>query len=191
MRFRLDLDRPVERGVIEECLQLAVQAPSSTNQQTWHFVVVTDEELRRGLADLYRRAWSDYAGSDPTEEGASDVPGQSSSRYLALNLHRVPVHVLPCVEGRPEGTSAADLAAMYGSIIQASWSLQLAARARGLGGVFTTYHLDYEREAAELLGIPYDRVTQVALMPLAYTRGTDFKRGRRRPLDEVVHWDRW
>ena len=99
--------------------------------------------------------------------------------------------MIPCIEGRPEGASAGDLAAMYGSIVQASWSFQLAARSQGLGSVFTTYHLEYEREVAELLGIPYDRITQVGLIPVAHTIGSEFKPARRRPLDDVLHWDHW
>lgn len=191
VRRRLDLDRPVDRGLIEACLELAVQAPSSVNSQTWHFVVVTDPRLRAGLADLYRAAWSAYAGVPPDQPALNETAGQASSRHLAANLDRVPVHLIPCIEGRPEGMSTADLAAHYGSIVQAGWSFQLAARARGLGSAWTTYHLDHEREAAELLGIPYERVTQVALVPVAHTVGSSFRPARRRPLADVVHWDGW
>jgi hypothetical protein len=55
----------------------------------------------------------------------------------------------------------------------------------------TTVHLFHEREAAEILDIPFDRVMQVALIPVAHTIGTGFTPGRRRTLDEVVHWDGW
>ena len=192
VRRRLDLERPVARELIEECLELAVQAPTSTNMQHWHFVVVTDAGLRRGLAGIYRDVWMTYAdGSAPEQEDPSESPGQASSRYLAAHLHEVPVHLVPCVEGRPEGQPAAELAAMYGSIMQGAWSFQLAARARGLGSVFTTYHLDRERDAAELLGIPFDRVTQVGLIPVAHTLGADFRPARRRPMADVAHWDTW
>jgi len=191
VRRRLDLTRPVERELIEQCVALAVQAPSSTNTQTWHFVVVTDPDRRAALAELYRRAWESYAGHSADVAGEGETPGQASSRYLAQHLHEVPVHVIPCIEGRPEGMTAADLAAHYGSIVQAGWSFQLAARSRGLGSAWTTYHLDHEREAAAILGIPYESVTQVALLPLAHTVGTDFRPGPRRPLDTVLHWDGW
>jgi nitroreductase len=192
VRRRLDLSRPVDAGLIRECLELAIQAPSSVNSQTWHFVVVTGEARRGALAGLYQRAWSSYAdGASPAEAREGETPGQMSSRYLAQHIAEVPVYLVPCIEGRPEGLSAGDLAAFYGSIIQASWSFQLAARARGLGSVFTTYHLDFEREAAEVLEIPYDDVTQVGLIPIAHTDGTAFKPAMRRPLDDVVHWDGW
>jgi nitroreductase len=192
VRRRLDLTRPVEPEVLEECVRLAVQAPTSTNQQDWHFVLVTDADLRRGLADLYRRSWSTYmGGQSPFEAPEGETPRDAQSRHFVAHLHEVPAHVIPCIDGRPEGMNASDLGAFYGSIIQAGWSFQLAARARGLGSVWTTHHLDYEREAAELLGIDADAVTQVALLPVAYTIGTDFRPARRRPLDTVVHWQRW
>jgi nitroreductase len=192
VRRRLDLSRPVDPGLIRECLELAVQAPTSVGQENWHFVVVTDDDRRKALAGLYQRAWSDYAeGTSPVEPRDGETPGQASSRYLAQHIAEVPVHLVPCIEDRPEGLSAGDLAAFYGSIIQASWSFQLAARARGLGSVFTTYHLDYEREAADVLGIPYAGVTQVGLLPVAHTDGTTFKPARRRPLEDVVHWNGW
>jgi nitroreductase len=67
----------------------------------------------------------------------------------------------------------------------------LAARSRGLGSVWTTFHLQHEREAAELLSIPYDQVMQAALIPVAYTLGTDFRPARRKPLETMTHWERW
>jgi nitroreductase len=191
VRRRLDLTRPVERELLEECLRLGLQAPTASNTQPWHFVVVTDADTRAALADCYRTGWAAYSGSDPFD----DPPGQSSlaasSRYLARHLQDVPVHVIPCLRGRLEGSDHEHTAAMLGSVIQGAWSFQLAARARGLGTVYTTLHLPRERDAAELLGIPYDEVAQIALIPTAYTLGTDFKPARRKPFDEVVHWERW
>ena len=191
VRRRLDLQREVEAHVLEECVRLAVQAPTSTNVQNWHFVIVTDTERRSRLAHLYRRSWVDYWGHSPFDVPASETPAEEGNRFLATHLQEVPAHVVPCVEGRPEGANAADLAALYGSIIQAGWSFQLAARARGLGSVWTTHHLDYEAEAAEILGIDVTAVTQVALLPVAYTVGTDFRPARRRPLETVIHWQTW
>ncbi len=191
VRRRLDLSRPVDRSLLEDCLRIALHAPTSVNSQNWHFVMVTDERLRGGIAELYRQAWQDYS-EFPLETGdPAENRHQASSRHLARHLHQVPVHVIPCIRGRPEGQPASELSALYGSIVQASWSFQLAARAHGLGSVFTTYHLDYEREAADLVGIPYDEVAQIALLPVAHTLGTEFRPARRRPMDDVVHWDRW
>jgi nitroreductase len=193
VRRRLDLTRPVEREALEECLELAQQAPTASFAQNWHFVVVTDAgrraalgELWRAVADSYVRRRAAAAAADPVLARLNDAVG-----YLAEHIHEVPVHVIPCVEGRTDGKPAAAQAARWASIIPAAWSFMLAARARGLGGVWTTFHLRHEREAAELLGIPYERVMQAALIPVAYTVGTDFKPGPRRPFDTLVHWDRW
>ena len=192
VRRRLDLTRPVERSLIDECLELAIQAPTTVNRQHWHFVVVEDAERRAAIAAWYRRAWSDFAGGrSPYDERAAESDASAGSRHLARHLHEVPVFLIPCVAGRPEGGTNSLLAELYGSIVQAAWSFQLAARARGLGSVFTTYHLDYEREVAELLEIPYEEVTQVGLVPVAHTIGTTFRPAPRRPLAEVVHRDRW
>jgi len=189
VRKRLDLERPVERKVLEECLRLAQQAPTASYRQDWHFVVVTDPERRAGLAELYRRASSDYLGA--AVEDPRRAPIVESARYLAEHLHAVPVHVIPAIEGRVDGAPAAAQASRWASIVPAAWSFMLAARARGLGTCWTTFHLAHEREAAELLGIPYDGFTQAALIPVAYTKGTDFKPGRRLPLETMVHWDAW
>ena len=193
VRRRLDLTRPVEREVLEECLRLAQQAPTASYAQNWHFVVVTDAGARAALGELWRSVAGPYlarrakaAAADPVVARISD-----SVRHLAEHIHEVPVHVIPCVEGRTDGAPAAAQASRWASIIPAAWSFMLAARARGLGGVWTTFHLRHEREAAELLGIPYERVMQAALIPVAYTVGTDFKPAARHPLDTMVHWDRW
>jgi len=190
VRKRLDLGRPVEREVIEECLRLAQQAPTASYSQNWHFVVVTDPEKRAALGELWREVAYPYLQRGGPREGQMQRIGDAVV-HLAEHIHEVPVHVIPCVIGRYEGKSNPLVASMFGSIIPAAWSFMLAARARGLGTVWTTFHLMHEREAAEILGIPYDDVTQVALIPLAYTIGSDFRPGKRRPLDTMVHWDHW
>ncbi len=187
VRRRLDLSRPVPRQLVEECLQVALQAPTSSNQQSWQFVVVTDAGLRAGVAELYLRATRGYH-DDPEPSKARNV---LSSRYLAEHLHEVPVLVVPCVKGRTDGQGVPEQAAAWASIIPTTWSFMLAARARGLGTAWTTFHLDYEREVADLLGIPFEEYMQACLIPVAYTKGTDFRPAERRPVGEVVHWDRW
>jgi nitroreductase len=184
VRSRLDLTRPVEREVLEECFRLAQQAPNGANRQTWHFVVVTDAAKRAGLADLYRRAVETPGRVRPALSGRF----AESVQALLDHLQDVPVHVVPCVqatENPPRG------AGHWGSILQATWSFMLAARSRGLGTCWTTAHLQFEREAAELLGVPYDEVMQAALIPVAYTIGTDFKPGPRNPLESMLHWEQW
>jgi nitroreductase len=83
-------------------------------------------------------------------------------------------------------------ASAFGSILPATWSFMLAARARGLGTSWTTLHLWHEQEAAALLGIPYGEVTQCALIPVAHVKGRpEFRPGPRKPLDGVLHLNGW
>jgi nitroreductase len=183
VRKRLDLTRPVPRDLIVECLRLAVQAPTGSNRQGWRWVVVTDEDTRAALAELYRQGFGPYisqARGQLTRVGESAV-------WLAEHLHQVPVHVIPCVEDYTKGNPHAGV---YASIYPAVWSFQLALRSRGLGSVITTLHLIHEREAAELLGIP-DGVIQAGLLPVAYYTGDDFKPAMRRPVEELTYWERW
>jgi nitroreductase len=189
VRKRLDLTRPVPREVVLDCLRLALQAPTGGNTQRWRWVVVDDPETRAGLAALYRRSAEPYLEGHRANIG--DNPVLESSRYLTEHLHEVPVHVVPCLLDRiSERPSTGEAAGFYGSILPAVWSFTLALRSRGLGSAFTTLHLEYEREAGELLGIP-DTVTQVALLPVAYTIGDDFRPAARRPVEQITYWNGW
>lgn len=199
VRKRLDFSRPVEAAVIERCIAIALQAPTGSNQQGWHFVVVTDATTRKGLADLYRKAFDLYANAPesmrPTirEDDPRFAQTQriiDSASYLARRLHEAPVMVIPCVEGRVENAGVLAQASIYGSILPAAWSFMLALRARGLGSAWTTLHLMFERDAAALLGIP-DTVTQTALLPVAHVSGSDFKPAKRLPPEERTHWNQW
>ena len=195
VRKRLDLERPVEREVLEECLQLAQQAPTGSNRQGWGFIVVTDPAKRLALAELYRKSWGPYSRSRSTATEQSDQATQArvadSASYLAEHMHEVPVLVVPVIRGRTDSAPIVGQAGVWGSILPAAWSFMLAARSRGLGTAWTTLHLRYEEEAATVLGIPYAEVMQTALIPVAYTLGTDFKPGPRAPLDTIVHWEQW
>ncbi|MGH9012659.1 MAG: nitroreductase family protein [Acidimicrobiia bacterium] len=184
VRRRLDLTRPVPVEVIEECLRLAVQAPTGSNRQGWRWVVVTDAEKRAALAELYRQAFGPYISSG---DDAPRTRVAESAVWLAERLQDVPVHVIPCIEDYTKGNPHAGV---YGSIYPAVWSFQLALRGRGLGTVLTTLHLRHEREAAALLGIP-DGVIQAGLLPVAYYTGEDFKPARRRPVEELTYWNQW
>lgn len=200
VRKRLDLDRPVPLDVVEDCIRLAVQAPSGSNQQGWHFVVVTDEAKRAALGAIYKKAFDVYetlpfaAGNltyDDDARAATQQRVHASARYLADVMGECPVLVVPCIDGRIDGQPNFIASSVLGSIIPAAWSFCLAARSRGLGTSWTTLHLMHEQEAAEVVGIPFDTVSQVALLPLAYTKGTDFKAGSRTSVDGVVHVDGW
>jgi nitroreductase len=200
VRRRLDLTRQVDATLIEQYLDLAQQAPSGGNQQGWSFVIVTDPDKRRVLGALYKQGWDAYLEAIQARV-ASEVPAvppnrdilraYRSAQYLADHMGEVPVLVIPCIAGRTDGASAEVQASQWGSILPAVWSFMLAARARGLGTCWTTLHLPHEREAAELLGIPYEDVMQAAMIPVAHTIGEEFRPGPRKALDTIVHWDQW
>ena len=201
VRRRLDLERPVEESLLRESLELALQAPTGSLRQDWHFVVSTDRDQCRAVGEIYRDVWlgmvtDDYLDASAqreTDDGARAdwLNMMGSARHLAENFPEVPAIFVPCIEGRTEDAPVIMQALKWGSVIQAAWSFMLAARARGLGTCWTTVHLAREREVAEILGIPYERVQQVALIPVAHTIGTDFKPGRRKPFDEFVHLNGW
>jgi len=204
VRKRLDFSRPVEPELIDECLELAVQAPTGGNRQLWHFVVVTDAQQRKALGEIYRKGYTFYrqqiaaestniASSRLTRERLETLKKvRSSSEYLAEHMHEAPVLLIPCLWGSVDNLASVEQAGAWGSILPAVWSFMLAARARGLGTCWTTVHLYYELEAAEVLGIPFDKVSQAALIPVAYTLGgTDFKPAPRIPMDSIVHRDKW
>ena len=191
VRKRLDLERPVEREVLLECLRLAVQSPTGSNAQKWHWIVVTDAGKRARLKELYDGMARPYLESQAdAAEDAQTRRVYQSAVYLLNILDQVPVHVIPCVEGRLESPEPFAAASFYGSILPAVWSFMLAARSRGLGTVWTTLHLANEAETAALLGIP-DGMTQVALIPVAYYTGDDFKPAARPPVEDITYWDSW
>lgn len=203
VRKRLDFDRPLDLNLVYECIQLAIQAPNGSNGQGWHFVLVTDPQKKQKLADIYRKGWAIYLRSSnfkvppegkPRAEQSYEERMGASGDYLARNMHRAPVLLVPCFAYRVdkiEENGAFIQASTYGSLLPAVWSFMLAARARGLGTCWTTLHLFHEREAAEVLGIPYEEVTQAALIPVAYALGDVFRPGPRKPLADVVHMDGW
>ncbi len=194
VRRRLDFDRPVEREVLLECLTLAVQAPSGSDRRNWRWMIVTDEDLKSRIADIYREEGVGYlSGALADAEEAGDSARQrvfESALYLAENLERAPAFVIPCIAADLATKDQTGVIATLGSIIQAGWSFQLALRARGLGSTWTTLHLGQADAVAELLGIP-DGITQVSLIPVAYTKGLDFRPAKRPPVSEITHWNHW
>ncbi|MEZ5341882.1 MAG: nitroreductase family protein [Acidimicrobiales bacterium] len=190
VRKRLDFEREVGDDVLLECLQLAVQAPTGSNQQGWRWMVIRDAAKKEALAELYREAGGEYlaAAAEAADDGTQQGRVIDSAHFLAQHMGEVPVLVIPMIVGRLTDNSANSAAGLMGSILPAMWSFQLALRSRGLGSCLTTLHLSKEKEAAELLGIP-DHLTQAGLLPVAYTKGTDFKPAKRPPVEEITYLD--
>jgi nitroreductase len=194
VRRRLDVTRPVSRELIEECLELALQAPNGSNRNTWRWIVVDDREMIRKLADEYKAAMGLLNdGSKPTENplgtSARDAKVLASAYALVEKLPHMPAVLIPLMPGRPDGKDVVAQASMWGSIVQAVWSFMLALRERGLGSIWATVTTRREKEIAELLGIPFEEYTQVGFFPIAYTEGTDFKRAWRKPVSEVLSYN--
>jgi nitroreductase len=197
VRKRLDFTRPIPDAVIQECVDISLQSPTGSNAQGWRVIVVTDPAKRKALADLYRKGFQMYqdAGLAPQhQEGdirAEQMPRViDSAVYLAEHLHEAPVMVIYCIEGRMENGPALMQASLYGSVLPAAWSFMLAARARGIGSAWTTIHLFFEKEAAEVLGIP-ESFTQTVLLPVAYFKGEDFKPAQRVSPRDLTYWNAW
>ena len=199
VRKRLDFDRPLDMAEVRDCLDIALQAPTGSNAQGWEFMLVDDPDKIATIAGYYLTAFDEYEASpnQPTQQHLDDpsmAPTQervlSSARYLADNLAKVPALLIPCTARPPEGTPLMYLSAIYGSVLPAVWSFMLAARERGIGTCWTTLHLGFEKEIGELLGIP-DDVLQMALIPIAYTQGTNFKVAPRKNLDNFLHTNSW
>jgi nitroreductase len=198
VRKRLDLERPVSREVLLECLELAVQAPTGSNAQGWQWVFVEDADKKKALGDIYRANFELYRQAPQPQYAEGDIRGEqrarvvSSAEYLAEHMHEAPWLLVPCLEGRVDEAPQLG-ASFWGSLLPAAWSYMLALRSRGLGSAYTTLHLlgDGEKQAAEILGIPFEKYSQGGLFPIAYTKGTDFKPAKRLPVEQIAHWDSW
>ena len=193
----MDMERPVPRELLLDCVRIAVQAPTGGNRQEWQWMIVTDAGRKKRIGELYRESWYDYAKQrvrypegDPRRDQLPRVV--RSAMYLADHFGEVPAMVIPCIEGRPEGGGNFANSGLYGSILPAAWSFMLAARLHDLACAYTTLHLRYEREVADLLGIDFDHYTQAALLTVGFFKGeSSFHAAERLPVDSIVHWDRW
>ena len=206
VRRRLDLDRPVPRGVVEECLKLAFQAPNGDNSQPWAWVMVDDPRTKAAMGELYRAGITEVfemlrsgsqEGKDQLDRLGFEVAMDDTTKriydsveHLNQHIQDVPVLVVGMMRGRVEGKTLFEAASMWGSVLPSVWSFMLALRSRGLGSAWTTAHLQLEAQMADLLGIPHT-MTQVGMFPVAYTIGTDFRPGKRAELDGMASWNRW
>jgi nitroreductase len=196
VRKRLDLSRPVDPQVIEQAIDIALQAPTGSNAQGWHFMVVTDPEKKKIIADLYRKAADAYRTRPRPEYEPGDPRARQGKRigdsaaYLYQHMHEVPAIVFAGIEGRFEKEPAFVQASTYGSVLPAAWSFMLALRARGVGAAWTTLALMHEKEVAKALEIP-DNITLGVMLPIGYYTGADFKPAKRLPARARTHWDSW
>jgi nitroreductase len=198
VRKRLDFDKPVGRDVLMECLDLALQAPTGSNSQGWQWLFVEDDDKKKAIGDIYLERARPYLNTPKPTYADGDTRGErmpkvvDSAMYLAEHIHEAPVLMIPCIEGREDKTPLGGVS-FWASLFPAVWSFCLALRARGLGSCWTTLHLvgGGEREAADVLGIPYDKYSQGGLFPIAYTKGTDFKPAKRLPAADLTHWNTW
>jgi nitroreductase len=206
VRLRLDLERPVDRAMIEQCLDIAVHAPNGSNSQPYRFLCIDDPDRKAAIADLYRVAMDEHVSRTRTHAPEDNVDRSTEQQkriaksviHLRDHLHEVPVLCVPIVGGRTDGRGAetpADRTSVFwqssrwGSVVPTLWSFMLALRSRGLGSAWTTLTLHKEREMAELLGIPYDQWMQVGLFPIAYTLGNDFAVTPREPAASFLRWN--
>jgi nitroreductase len=199
VRKRLDFEKPVSREVLMECLDLALQAPTGSNSQGWQWVFVEDTDKKKAIGDIYLGNASGYLKAPPAREYAEGDTRRErmgkvrdSATYLAEHMHEAPVLLIPCLEGRADESPLGGVS-YWASLFPAVWSFCLALRSRGLGTCWTTLHLlkDGERQAADVLGIPYDKYSQGGLFPIAYTKGTDFRPAKRLPAENLTHWNSW
>lgn len=202
VRKRLDFSRPVDDQIVRECVDVAMQSPSGSNNMTMRFVIVRDETKRKAIGEIYRQCYEIYRSLDGVYIGSIDKGdavanaqqkrSADSADYLASHMGDAPVLVLACTESaRIENAPPMITASMMGNVLPAMWSFMLAARARGLGTAWTTVHLMMEQQVADVLGIPFATVQQACLSPLAYTKGVDFSPAARPPADSIIHWDAW
>jgi nitroreductase len=203
VRKRLDFDRDVPDSVIRECVAMAQQSPSGSNNPSMSFVIVKDAAKRKAIGEVYHQCFELYKTWDgryigsidkgSAEGNAQQKRSASSADFLGDRMGDAPVLVIACnaAGARTDGQNGMVGSSMMGNILPAMWSFMLAARARGLGTAWTTLHLMQEQAVSDILGIPFDTVQQTCLSPLAYTKGTDFKVAARPDPDTVIHWDKW
>jgi nitroreductase len=192
VRKRMDLERPVPRQLLLDCIDIAQHAPMGGNRERNRWLVVDDPELKAAIAPLYQDVGRPYLAANAA--GPSDPQQQrvvDSATHLVDHIAEVPAMVIALrLDRLPEGASNAEVAGYHGSVAPGVWSFQLAARARGLGSAWTTFHLFHEQAVAEMLGIP-ETVTQVALLPVGFYTGSSFTPAGRRPASEITYFNRW
>ena len=192
VRKRLDLTRAVPYEELLECIDVASHAPMGGNLERNRWMIIDDPETKAKISEYFGAVGRPYLATNSSAP-ADDRTGKviDSATFLVDHLHEVPALVLAMRLDRvPEGSSTGAYAGYWGSVLPGVWSFQLAARSRGIGSAWTTFHLEHEAEVAELLGIPAS-VTQVCLLAVGYYTGDSFSPAPRRPASEVTYLNRW
>jgi nitroreductase len=192
VRKRLDLARPVPHEELLECIDIASHAPMGGNLERNRWMIIDDADTKAKVSEYFGAVGRPYLAAN-TEVRSDDRSTKviDSAMYLVEHLHEVPALVLAMRLDRvPDGSSTGAYAGYYGSVLPGVWSFQLAARSRGIGSAWTTFHLEHEAEVADLLGIP-PTVTQVCLLAVGYYTGDTFTPAPRRPASEVTFLNRW
>lgn len=185
-RFR---EQPVADELIRQVIEAATWAPSPQNRQPWEFLALTTRESVGVAAEAIStrgpelRSLGERASHPERRKMFLDVAA------LVEGLDNVPALILVCghplQHDSPAGRDAMLLSALYG----ASQNLLLAARALGLGAVFTTLHVHGEEMIRQELDIP-DDVTIAGTIAIGWPE-TSPKKVRRRPVEDVLHWQKW
>jgi nitroreductase len=192
VRQRLDLTRPVPRELLLDCIDIASHAPMGGNLERNRWLVVDDPDLKAEIAKPYQAVGRPYLAANESDHVDSRQRRViDSATFLVDHIAEVPAMVISMrLDRLSDEAKNFEVAGYHGSVAPGVWSFQLAARARGLGSAWTTFHLVYERKVAELLGIP-DSVTQIALLPVAYYTGDTFHPAPRRPAREITYFNQW
>lgn len=181
------LDQPVPTELIDTLIWAGTRAASPNNTQLWHFVVVTDPDVRRRIGDAVTRflKWIDRL---PPPADDSDAHIRNESRYLLSTIAEAPVLLFVCGEHRyPE--IEPDVRYLWSAVNTASQNVLTAARSLGLGATLTMLQVGNEPVVREILGLP-DHVEIGTVIPIGWP-DRSFGPVRRRPVAEVTHHDRW
>ena len=188
-------ENPIPEDVLRQMVDAGIRAPSGSNRQGWKFILVTDQEIRNQLGDLYRAAWDFYVKEfygGTSDLGASNVIDDEkakqviritkSATWLSENFHKVPAMFVVLSRNDPTGSS----------IFPAIWSLMLAGRAHGVGTCLTTVLGMFKPEKAfEILNIPSDKGWKIdAVVTAGYPLGK-WGVAKRTPVDEVTYLNTW
>ena len=183
VRRKLDFERPIEPGILLDCIDIATQAPLGLGGESWRFIVVTEEHSKQRIAEVYRNVM----GTLQSDLSLQVKPTQQS---LMDRLHEMPALVFVCYNGAVPEAELAGQVGLFGSVLPAAWSLMLALRARGIGATWTSLLASRQAEVAEILDIP-DGVMQMVMLPVGYLKQATLRRANRKPPQQVTYWERY